>query len=35
VIAESARLRARYPAVSVAPLIYRVEDGRLYLVREH
>ncbi|HJR54233.1 MAG TPA: carbonic anhydrase [Gemmatimonadota bacterium] len=34
VIAESARLRARYPAVSVAPLIYRVEDGRLYLVRE-
>lgn len=34
VIAESARLRARYPAVSVAPLIYRVEDGLLYLVRE-
>ncbi len=34
VIAESARLRARYPAVSVAPLIYRVEDGRLYVVRE-
>lgn len=34
VVAESRRLRARYPAVSVAPLIYRVEDGRLYLVRE-
>ena len=34
VLSESARLRARYPAVSVAPLIYRVEDGRLYLVRE-
>ena len=35
VLAESGRLRARYPAVSVAPLIYRVEDGRLYFVREH
>lgn len=34
VIAESERLRARYPAVAVAPLIYRVEDGRLYLARE-
>jgi carbonic anhydrase len=34
VLEESARLRARYPAVAVAPLIYRVEDGRLYLVRE-
>jgi carbonic anhydrase len=34
VIAESARLRARYPKVSLTPLIYRVEDGLLYLVRE-
>lgn len=34
VLEESARLRDRYPAVAVAPLIYRVEDGRLYLVRE-
>ena len=34
VVEESARLRNRYPAVSVAPLIYRVEDGRLYLVEE-
>lgn len=34
VIEESARLRARYPTVAVTPLIYRVEDGRLYLVRE-
>jgi carbonic anhydrase len=30
---ESARLAKRYPAVSVTPMIYRVEDGRLYLVR--
>lgn len=32
VIAEADRLRARYPAVSVTPLVYRVEDSRLYLV---
>ena len=31
---EAARLAARYPAVSVTPMIYRIEDGRLYLVRE-
>ncbi|HET9334752.1 MAG TPA: carbonic anhydrase [Gemmatimonadota bacterium] len=30
---ESARLAKRYPAVTVTPMIYRVEDGRLYLVR--
>ena len=34
VIQDSRRLRARYPAVSVAPLIYMVADGLLYLVRE-
>ncbi len=32
VIAETRRIRARYPAVSVTPLVYRVEDSRLYLV---
>ncbi len=31
---EADRLRLRYPGVQVAPLIYRVEDNRLYLVRE-
>lgn len=31
---EARRLAARYPAVSVTPMIYRVEDGRLYLVGE-
>ena len=30
---EAARLADRYPAVTVTPIIYRVEDGRLYLVR--
>lgn len=34
VLAEAVRLRERYPAVLVAPLFYRVEDGRLYAVRE-
>ena len=31
---EARRLGDRYPAVTVTPMIYRVEDGRLYLVRE-
>jgi carbonic anhydrase len=30
---EAARLGSRYPAVTVTPMIYRVEDGRLYLLR--
>jgi carbonic anhydrase len=34
VIAEAARLRARYPKVTVAPLFYNVDNNRLYLVRE-
>lgn len=33
-IAEARRLRQRYPRVIVAPMIYRVEDDRLYLIRE-
>ena len=31
VIAEAGRLGARYPGVLVTPLVYRVEDSRLYL----
>lgn len=34
VLAECKRLRLRYPRVLVAPLLYRVEDNRLYLIRE-
>jgi carbonic anhydrase len=30
---EAGRLADLYPAVTVTPMIYRVEDGRLYLVR--
>lgn len=34
VLSEVQRLRARYPAVIVAPMIYRMEDNRLYMIRE-
>jgi carbonic anhydrase len=32
--ASAADLRARYPKVLVAPLLYRIEDNRLYQIRE-
>lgn len=35
VLGEARRLRSRYPRVPVAPLMYRIEDSYLYLVREH
>jgi carbonic anhydrase len=34
VISESKRLSARYPKLVIAPMLYRVEDNRLYLIRE-
>jgi carbonic anhydrase len=34
VLSEAARLRLLYPKIQVAPMIYLVEDGLLYLVRE-
>ncbi|HWQ12162.1 MAG TPA: carbonic anhydrase [Roseiflexaceae bacterium] len=34
VLSEVQRLRRRYPKVLMAPLLYRVEDNRLYLIRE-
>jgi carbonic anhydrase len=33
-VSETKRLRMRYPAVQVAPMIYKVEDNRLYLLEE-
>lgn len=33
-LAEAKRLRLRYPRIAVAPLHYRVEDSRLYLIGE-
>lgn len=34
VLSEAQRLRLRYPRVQVAPLMYLVEDNRLYMIRE-
>lgn len=34
VLSEVKRLRLRYPSIQVAPLLYRVEDNRLYLIQE-
>jgi carbonic anhydrase len=34
VVSETQRLRLRYPRIQVAPLLYRVEDNLLYLIRE-
>lgn len=31
---ETQRLRRRYPNVKVAPMLYRIEDNRLYLIAE-
>ena len=34
IVSEVKRLRRRYPKVTIAPLLYKVEDNRLYLLRE-
>ena len=34
VLSEAKRVRARYPKIIVAPMIYKVEDNLLYLVKE-
>lgn len=34
IYSETKRLRARYPRLTVAPLIYKVDDNRLYLLDE-
>jgi carbonic anhydrase len=33
-LSEAARLRLRYPRILVAPLLYKIEDNRLYCIRE-
>jgi len=35
VLSEAARLRLRYPKIQVAPLLYRVEDNLLCLIKEN
>ncbi len=34
VLSETQRLRNRYPKIIVAPLLYKVEDNLLYMIRE-
>lgn len=34
ILSEVRRLRLRYPRITVAPLFYKVEDNRLYLIGE-
>ena len=34
VLSEAKRIRARYPKIQVAPLLYKVEDNLLYQVQE-
>lgn len=33
-ISEAKRLRLRYPKIKVAPMLYNVEDCKIYLIRE-
>ncbi len=35
ILSEAKRLRLRYPKIQIAPLMYLVEDNRLYLIREN
>lgn len=35
ILSEVRRLRLRYPKIAVAPLLYRVEDNRLYFIQEN
>ena len=32
ILSEAKRLQSRYPKIAIAPLIYKVEDNRLYWV---
>ena len=34
IFSEVKRLRLRYPKVTIAPMLYKVEDNRLYLLKE-
>lgn len=34
ILSESKRLRLRYPKITIAPLLYLVEDNLLYFIRE-
>lgn len=35
ILSEAKRLRLRYPKIKVAPLLYKIEDNKLYLINEN
>lgn len=35
ILYEVERLRARYPKIQIAPILYKVEDNLLYLIKEN
>ena len=35
ILSEAKRLRLRYPKITIAPMLYLVEDNRLYLIDEN
>ncbi len=34
ILSETKRLRLRYPKITIAPMLYLVEDNKLYLIKE-
>ena len=34
ILSETKRLRLRYPAIQIAPLFYKIEDNKLYFIKE-
>jgi carbonic anhydrase len=34
ILSETERLRSRYPKILIAPLIYLVDDNKLYFIKE-
>jgi carbonic anhydrase len=34
IMSEVKRLRMRYPKIKIAPMLYKVEDNKLYLIKE-
>ncbi|HUX96203.1 MAG TPA: carbonic anhydrase [Bacteroidales bacterium] len=35
ILSETKRLRLRYPKITIAPLYYKVDDNKLYFIREN
>lgn len=34
ILSETIRLRSRYPKITIAPMYYKVEDNKLYFIKE-